>query len=225
MALIIESNQTIPLHASYMIYDDDYFATRPLLLLCLKNWIDNDSNNVINNNRVSLFSATFGISKNDNEALQRLWTYIDQKGGNLAFQRKPVYLLSFGYALFVYATQFLKEDLVTKVESNDDSWIDLLASDLNAGDYTAKIIKENVPLSKNILKEWNAMASFEDNLKNDKGLISLFLKKEMYSLHYIHFRVYEEISKIHAHLNSQQKKVKKIFGEHTYLAQFFQPVL
>ena len=141
---LIESNRTIPLYASY---DDEFFSTRPLLLLALKNWIDDDINNVINN-KMPLFSAMFGIRKNDKEALQSLLAYISQKGGPSAFKRRPVYLMSFGYGIFIYATQILKQDVLSKVKSGDDSWIDLLANSLNAGEYTAKIIRENFLLSK-----------------------------------------------------------------------------
>ena len=179
----IADNQTISMHTKY---DDEYFSTRPLQLLGLKKWFCHNVNNGGLLDSISkvppepVYSTMLGISKNDNEALQRLWAYIQLKGGPSDFQSRPVYLMSFGYALFIYATRILKQDLLAKVESDDDSWVDLLANSLNAGEYTNQIIRENVPLTKNILKEWNDMASFEEN-KID-GKISLFIKGKMYCL-------------------------------------------
>ena len=191
MDSVASNHQTIPLHASY---NDDYFSTRPLQLLSVKNWICNHVNNGSLVDSISkvplmepLHSTILGISKNDKEALQRLFAYIDLKGGPPTFKRRPVYLLSFGYALFIYATQILKQDLVAKVELDDDSWIDFVTNSLNASEFAARIIRENVPLSKSILKEWNDMASFEENVMDNKGLISLFIKEQMYTV--FHFTI------------------------------------
>ena len=73
------------------------------------------------------------------------------------------------------------------VELDDDSWIDFVANSSNASEFVAGIIRENVPLPKSILKEWNDMASFEENVMDNKGLISLFIKEQMYTV--FHFTI------------------------------------
>ena len=177
--------------SNFVTYDDEYFATRPVQLLAVTKWLRDypqikqefDASNVLEQIEASnpnlptdpLFSAILGIQKDDQEALQRLLAYVGQKGGFHAFLEKPVYLLSLGYALFVYSTQILK----LEIGGQDNSWVDILVKNLNAGQYTVQIIRQNLQLSQSILNEWKTMALYEENLMRDEGLIILFIKGKM----------------------------------------------